>query len=95
MGHGYRGSNNLGGGSGLGFQAFRRMPRGLKIFLVALVLVVLFIVLSVVGIIVLILVKAVSGGSLPGFLQGLMDFFQQNVQPLLDIWNQIQSVIGG
>lgn len=76
-------------------QVLGRIPRSLKIFAALVILVILFVVISVIGLVILLLVKVIGGGTLPGVLQGLLDFFQQNVQPLLDIVKQFQNVTGG
>lgn len=95
--HGRKYGYEYGGhrrGAGLALEALRRMPRSLKI---ALALIVLFLALLAVVVVVLValaLVKLLAGGALPGYLQGAMDFLQRNLQPLLDLWKNLQSVTG-
>lgn len=93
MGHHGRRYGFGHGGQGPGFdpQALRRIPRGVKI---AVVLIVLLVLLAGAALVlaVLLLAKLVAGGALPGFIQDALDFLQRNLQPLLDLWKRAQGL---
>lgn len=79
-------------------EALRRIPRWAKIALLLIVLVVIVVVLLLAALVVLIVAKILNGGKLPGLLEGLNKFIQDNlqaIQPLLDTWNSLQNLFGG
>ena len=80
-GHGYR-----GGGHGRGLiSALGAMPRGLKIVLALVVLLIALVGVIIAVLVAWVLFKLVAGGSLPSLLQDALDFIQRNLRALLNL----------
>lgn len=96
MGHHGRRYGFGDGGHGTGFdpEALRRLPRGLKIALILIALLILLAGAVIVVFVVLVLATLLAGGTLPGYIQDALDFLQRNLQPLLDLWKRLQSLTG-
>lgn len=96
MGHHGRGYRFGSGGHGsrLSHDALGRMPRSLKIVLILAALFVVILGLAVAVLVVLALVQLVAGGTLPNYVQGAFDFLQRNLQPLLNLLKNLQSLAG-
>lgn len=89
--HGYHFGND---GHGINRDALGRMPRGLKIVLILAALFILLLGLAVAVLVVLLLVQLVAGGTLPNFAKSVFDFLQRNLQPLLNLLKNLQSLTG-
>lgn len=76
-------------------MALARIPRGVKVALALVAVVVLIVVVLISVLIVVLLVTLIGGGSLPGIVQGITDFAQTNLKPVLDLWNSLQGLTGG
>lgn len=76
-------------------MALARIPRGVKVALALVALSVLIVVVLISVLIVVLLVTLIGGGSLPGIVQGINDFAQTNLKPVLDLWNSLQGLTGG
>lgn len=96
MGHHGRGYDLRRSGPGHGFnlEVLARMPRGLKIGLVVAAVLVSLVGLALAGLVALVLVKLVAGGTLPGYLQDMLELARNNLQPLLGFWKNLQGVAG-
>lgn len=80
---------------GIGKRLLGRVPRWLKISLALVIIFIVIMVLLVILFVVLLFIKLLAGGSLPQVLEGLLDWIQSNLQPLLKVWNDLQGLVGG
>lgn len=96
MGHHGRGYGFGGHGHSMGWnpEAVGRAPRGLKIFLALAAVLILLVGLALAVLLAVVLVKLVAGGAPPGYSQDALDFAQRNLQPLLDLWKNVQRLTG-
>lgn len=88
--HGRWGGRNVH----LSSQALGSIPRGVKIGLAVGALLLLLLVLAIGVLLVLLLVKLMAGGSLPSYLENVVEYFRRNLQPLLDVLKSLQSIAG-
>lgn len=72
----------------------KRLPRSLKVIIIASVLFVLVTIAFVAVLVLLLLIKLVTGGIIPSLLQPIQDFIQSSLGPLINLWKNIQNLIG-
>lgn len=99
MGHhrpegGYSNSSNGHGRPPFDAGKLRRLPLGLKLLLAVVVLFIIIIIIAVALLLVLLGVKLLAGGSLPGFLQSILDFANRILQTIMPWVNTFQQLFG-
>lgn len=94
MRHRHRSYRAFGRGhaASMALQLLGRMPRWLKISLAIAAVLMLVLVLLVVLLFVQLLISLLGGGTLPGVVQRLLEWAQDNLQPLLDLWRALQGL---